>query len=166
MKTWAKYLVLLAATALILFGAFSLGSSSGSNKVQLAWDTENQQRDKATSDLKEKNARLETENQLLTQSIATEALKNEEQFQAAIAAVHAQYADRLRLATTRAGIYRQQAEGNSIERERLASHAAELDRSLEEGRYLVRELGETVKQRDRTIELLSRQIQADRKLLE
>ena len=54
----------------------------------------------------------------------------------------------------RAELYKRKAEGSEVERGSLASHAAELDRSLEEGRRVVKDLRTTVEQRDTELILL------------
>lgn len=80
-----------------------------------------------------------------------------------VAGIRADYEHRLLLSTTRAGIYQRQAKGSASEQERLAAHAAELDRSLEEGRQLVGELKATIGQRDSAIRALGSMILTDRK---
>lgn len=71
---------------------------------------------------------------------------------------------RLQLSETRANVYKRQSHGSSVEQERLAKHAAELDRTLEEGRHLVAELREAIRQRDDAIRALGSMILTDRKL--
>lgn len=80
-----------------------------------------------------------------------------------VAGIRADYEQRLLLSKTRAGVYQRQAKGSSVEQERLAAHAAELDRSLEEGRQLVKELKATIGQRDSAIRALGSMILTDRK---
>lgn len=46
----------------------------------------------------------------------------------------------------------------------LASHAARLDRSLEEGRRMVAELSATLRQRDDQLRAVSKQLENDRSL--
>lgn len=154
-------LLVLGYTALV----FHLGSNKGADEVQTKWDAENARRDLATAELKGKNAQLTTDNQRLTKQIDTNLEQSNERYSKAVAAVHAQYAVRLQQSTTRAGIYRQQAEGSTAERERLASHAAQLDRSIEEGRSVVQELRATLGLRDEQLKQLGEQIIADRALL-
>lgn len=161
-KFGIKLLLLFAGSVSL----YLLGSHSGAKEVQLEWDLEKAGRDAVTSVLKERNKHLETESVRLSEE-NTERLKaNEKAYQDALATARTEYDKRLRLSEGRAGIYRQQAEGSASERERLASHAAELDRTLEQGRSLVRELRETLGLRDSQIEALSNQIRTDRKLLE
>ena len=93
-----------------------------------------------------------------------EKVKNEHEN--AIAAVHAEYVDRLHESDSRAGTYQRLSQGAAAERASLASYAAQLDRSLTEGRSLVRELRETVRLRDEQLIVLGKQLENDRSLLQ
>lgn len=84
-------------------------------------------------------------------------------YQLDLAGITADYNKRLLLSQTRAGIYQRQAKGSAVEQERLAAHAAELDRTVEEGRQLVGELKATLGQRDSAIRALGSIILTDRK---
>lgn len=75
------------------------------------------------------------------------------------------YERRLRDSASRAEVYQRMSEASAIEQQRLADHAAKLDRSLEEGRQLVGELRSTLELRDEQIVILATQIQNDRELL-
>ncbi len=157
--------IVLVAVAGYSYGVYSLGSISGAEKVTLQWDKENKIRDERTRELELENSQLSTKNQVLSEQISKELADYDARHKIILATINADNARRLRLSETRAGVYRQQAEGDATERERLASHAAELDRSLEEGRHLVRELGATIRLREDQIRKLSEQILADRALL-
>ena len=89
-----------------------------------------------------------------------------ENYQSSLDAISSQYSARLQQSEQRAKVYQRQAEGGATECRSLASHAARLDNSLEQGRQLVEELRATVRLRDGQIIELSNQIRADRKLLE
>ena len=78
---------------------------------------------------------------------------------AAIAAATRTFTERLRKSEGRAKTYAGMSQASADERTALADHAAKLDQSLEEGRHLVRELRETLGQRDREIMLLGEHIQ-------
>lgn len=78
---------------------------------------------------------------------------------AAIAAATRTFTERLRKSEGRAKTYAAMSQASADERAALADHAAKLDQSLEEGRHLVRELRETLGQRDREIMLLGEHIQ-------
>lgn len=78
---------------------------------------------------------------------------------AAIAAATRTFTERLRKSEGRAKTYAAMSQAGADERAALADHAAKLDQSLEEGRHLVRELRETLGQRDREIMMLGEHIQ-------
>ena len=73
---------------------------------------------------------------------------------------YADYDKRLLDSRTREGVYKRQAEGSSSEQQRLAVHAAELDRSLVEGKEVARQLAATVRLRDAEIIALANVIRA------
>ena len=69
----------------------------------------------------------------------------------ALAAIANQHAARMRNSENRAATYRHMSKSGAAESAALAAHAAELDRTLEEGRRLVAELRETLGQRDKEL---------------
>lgn len=72
---------------------------------------------------------------------------------------------RLLKSEERANIYRSKAIRGEAECRGLADHAAELDRSLTEGRELVKQLTSTVRKRDLEIQQISNYFMNDRNLL-
>ena len=160
------YLGIAAATALLLWGTYSLGSTSGEDRIQKKWN------DQKTADLleiqriRDTYAALEAENRKQLVAVQKELQDAEANHQTELARITTEYDNRLRHSDTRAGVYKRQAEGGAVERSRLASHAAKLDRTLEEGRQLVAELRATVGLRDKQLESLAAQIRADRALLQ
>ncbi|MNQ59263.1 hypothetical protein D3C85_734950 [compost metagenome] len=160
---WAGALagLLLASYAF----TYKHGEQAGAAKVSADWAGENTRRDEAYAKLKKENADLQTAHTQRQKELSDELAASTATFQATLDGYRIDYDGRLQLATTRAGVYQRQARGSATEQERLAKHAAELDRSLEEGRALVRELGATVEQRDRTIRALGQLILNDRTLL-
>lgn len=157
------FLILLAAAAVIAV-PYQMGKNDARLELTSAQAKIDKERADKISELTQENLKLTQENQATTTRISNELAAKEKEHAEALAALRADLTGRLQLATTRQGIYQRQAQGSSAERDRLASHAAELDRTLEQGRSLVRELRETVGQRDATIRLLSEQITADRLL--
>lgn len=161
----AGFLAGLFAALVILGIVYSVGSSNGEAKVRAEWSAENDQRIEKIRELEAKNAELTTENARLTTKISKELEAHETAHKTALSEQRADYLNRLFHSEGRARVYREQAEGEQLERERLASHAAELDRALEEGRQLVRELRTTLGLRESQLRLLGEQILADRALL-
>ena len=160
-----QILIGIGLTAAYTAAVFHLSSSTGAAAVQKKWDLENERRDAVTLKIQAEKIELEKENAGLSQRINKKLEEHEKLHQINLAVARAEFAQRLRQSVARTGVYREQAQGSTAERERLASHAAELDRSLEEGRALVRELWETVEFRDQQLRQLGEQILVDRELL-
>lgn len=144
---------------------YNHGERAGSESVYSLWEAENTKRDEAYQKLELELAAKQAVHTHQQKELSDELATTTAAFQATLAGYRTDFDSRLQLATTRAGIYQRQATGSALEQQRLARHAAELDRTLEEGRALVRELGATVKQRDRTIYALGQLILNDRTLL-
>lgn len=159
------YAGLLAALIAATYGlTYKYGELSGATSVSAEWDKESKRRDDAYSALEQELVAKTAAHQIREKELSDELATSTSAFQATLAGYRTDYDNRLQLATNRAGVYQRQARGSADEQQRLARHAAELDRSLEEGRALVRELGETLGQRDRTIHALGQVILNDRTL--
>lgn len=167
-----KYLIkalpyLVVALGLYLLGSwiYASGSAHGASVVQAQWDKRQRADDQAIQALKDeydsKEEAHRTKNRIITHELA-EAQKS---YEVALAEQRAEYDRRLQLSSNRAAIYQRQAESGAAQCRSLASHAARLDQTLEEGRSLVRELRDTLGLRDRQLILLGQQILNDRVLL-
>ncbi len=162
-----KILVASVVAALVLgtyYLTYKLGSHSGADSVQERWDQQTKERNDKITQLEKEYAGLQALHAQRVQELTDELETSSANYAATLAQYQYDFAVRLQQSQTRAGIYQRQAQGSSAERDRLAEHAARLDESLEEGRQLVREFGETVRQRDRTIRSLGIMIQTDRQL--
>lgn len=159
-----------ALIAVLLVGLIGLsakvGNMAGMAEVQDLWDKEAKITGQTISDLKVAVTKKETEHTLLSEKIAQDLLKSKEEHEKALAAVRADYDLRLFSSSNRANVYERLSRGTATERDRLAVHSAELDRTLEEGRYLVGELRQTLGQCEVTVGILGTQILLDRNLLE
>lgn len=82
-----------------------------------------------------------------------------------LASLRAGYALQLRESDERVRIYQRLSETGAVGRANLASYAAQLDRSLVEGRLVVGELRATVIQRDEQLRAVGEQLAADRRLI-
>lgn len=158
----------LAIAAALFLGSKVYGwiFDRGAESVQVLWDKE-------TADYNAEIARLKTEfndkevahrdtNRKLNDDLAQARLDNAN----ALAAAQLDFAQRLRNSEQRSAVYQRQAQGGTAQCGDLANHAARLDASLEEGRFVVRELRDLVGLRDRQILALSAQIRNDRTLIE
>lgn len=156
-------LVLVIWTLTSIYGAIK---DSGRAEIQALWDADKAQHALAIAALKDEYAVKEEAHRTENRRISSELSQANLDHANAIAAVHLDYAQRLRNVEQRAAIYQRQAQGGAVERGDLADHAGRLDASLEEGRSLVRELRETLGLRDRQVRALSNQIRNDRALFE
>lgn len=154
------------AIGLPYYQTYRVGSLHGGQAVQEQWLEKEQARTAEVLAVKEKLNQLVLAHQLKEKEYADAIQQAEKDAQDRVAAVHSDYAKRLLLAEDRAKVYQRRANGSQAEREHLARYAAELDRTVEEGRSLVRELGETIRQREVTIRALGGIILNDRTLLE
>lgn len=157
-------LIALGTAAGLLYGSYYLGNQSGKNSVQLEWEKSKKELKQEADRLIELNHQKEQAYILTIAGLNHEILKSKTDFNDSLAGIQSEYTERLQLSETRAAIYKRKAEGGAIECRGLADYAARLDSSLEEGRYVVKELSEVVRLRDREITTLSAQIKADRNL--
>lgn len=155
--------ILLAIGSLFL--AHRVGKANGSAVVQAAWDKQDVVRQAEISRIELELARKESEHTIESKRISAALEKTNHDYQIALTELESVYTKRLLLSTQRASTYQRQANGTALERDTLAQHAAELDRTLEEGRRLVRELRDTLEQREVVIQELGKQILLDRNLL-
>lgn len=158
----------LFVAAMLVVGVvavYRLGEKTGTAEVQNQWKKESGLQEAAMNRLQGEYDVLQTQHQKRVGELSRELQNSLSEYEAALHRDRATHAERLLNAETRASVYQRQARGSVTEQERLARHAAELDRTLEEGRALVREFGETLRQRDITIRALGGIIAADRTLL-
>lgn len=160
-KGW-PYLLVVALAVTIYFW----GSRNGQESVQKKWDEQKVQDRKAYDKLKGEydvlNRQHSYETGLLTSRLQAASQAHEDE----LARLNDVYASRLQQSGKRAELYKRQAEAGTFECRNLASHAARLDESLEQGRQLVEELRSTVRLRDSQLIELGNQIKSDRKLLQ
>lgn len=163
--------LLMAGAVALAFGlsyymTYLVGHDNGANEVQVLCDEAEEKRMAEVNRLKGEIAQLQKQHAKVQEELTLELETATDNFLDALVSAHAEFAERLSASDKRAGVYQRQARGSAAEQERLARHAAELDRSLEEGRGLVRELGATLRQREVTIRALGGIILNDRTLLE
>lgn len=164
--TALKWSALVGGVALAIGAIFFLGSSYKDSQWQSKWDKAELAKARAIDALKTEIGTKEDQHRDENSKLRAEIQERERLHAVAVAAVRAEYVQRVRLSESRALVYQRQAEGGTAQCRSLADHAARLDRSLEEGRSVVRELRIVVGQRDDAIRSLSTQILADRKLFE
>lgn len=153
--------LLVGTTALI----YKIGQMDGKSVIQAEWDAAVDDHEDRIEELRVALASKETEHRLKSQENTDELARTQENHAKALADLRADYADRLLTSTNRANVYERMSRGTATERDRLVEHTAELDRTLEEGRSLVRELRQTLGQCEVTVGVLGTQILLDRNLL-
>ena len=137
---------------------------AGQRDIQEQWDAERATYKKAMDTLKDQYATLESKVRIDNQRNSDELAEKELSHAVILARLNSEYAGRMQLAEQRASRYQRQAKGGAVEQANLASHAARLDRSLEEGRRMVAELSATLRQRDDQLRAVSKQLENDRSL--
>jgi hypothetical protein len=145
---------------------FLLGSNHGSKVVQAKWDKDKKEYSAALDKVKlqydTKNREHSYETGLLTSRLDSAKAS----YESDIDTLTNQYNGRVLQSEQRAKSYQRQASAGATQCLSLASHAAQLDSSLEQGRLVVEELRATVRLRDSQLIELGNQIKADRKLLQ
>lgn len=160
-KGW-PYLLVVVLGATIYFW----GNSNGQSTVQKKWDAQKVEYQKAMQKLQDKYNALQRNHSYEVGLLTSRLQTAESNYASELARVSSDYDSRMQQSERRASVYQRQAEAGAFECRSLASHAAKLDNSLEEGRRLVEELRATVRLRDSQLIELGKQIQADRKLFE
>lgn len=160
-KGW-PYLLVVVLGATIYFW----GNSNGQSTVQKKWDDQKIEDRKALQKLQDKYNALQRNHSYEVGLLTSRLQTAESNYASELARVSSDYDSRMQQSERRASVYKRQAEAGTFECRSLASHAARLDSSLEEGRRLVEELRATVRLRDSQLIELGKQIQADRKLFE
>lgn len=160
-KGWPYLLVVVLGTTIYFWG-----NSNGQSTVQKKWDDQKVEDLKATQKLQDKYNALQRNHSYEVGLLTSRLQTAESNYASELARVSSDYDSRMQQSERRASVYQRQAEAGAFECRSLASHAARLDNSLEEGRRLVEELRATVRLRDNQLIELGKQIQADRKLFE
>lgn len=162
----------LASSAILLamsasyYSGHSQGVKTGEKNISVLWLKDQKEQAQKLLALQEEIKQKEFGHRQESARISDQLRKSETEHDQSLAALNADLAQRLRISTERAVVYQRQAEAGSDQCRGLASHAAQLDRSLEEGRGLVGELAATLRQRDEQLRLIGAQLTNDRLLLD
>ena len=159
------YMIPVIIVVVLLWMLYSDGYHKGEKHTQSLWDKDkleySQQIQKLQSEYQAKEQEHQKESLLINEKLSS----LEQNHEKAIATIKSDYASSLQQSEQRAEVYKRQASSGTIGCQRLAGYATQFDRSIEQGRSLVREFSETLKQRDEQIIQLSNQIKSDRKLI-
>lgn len=168
-ETVKKVLPYLLLTCVIVstgWAAYHFGYTRGTTEVRLAWEqAKAETRAEHDALVLELSQQVET-HRVEQERIAHELAKAREDADLAIAGVRLTYEQRVLQSTRRATLYQRQAQAGAVAQRNLASHAARLDRALEEGIGLVGELQATLGLREHQLTLLGQQILRDREACE
>lgn len=148
-----------------LFWAYEKGNSHGQDEVTKEWNQEKNLQQTAMNALKDNYAVLEAANRQKTTELTHDLAEAEKNHALAMAGAQSDFDKRLLQSQKRADLYKRQTETGTSECRAIASHAAELDRSLEEGRSVVAELSATLRLRDSQLTALGAKLLADRQLI-
>lgn len=155
--------ILLAFILGLGAGAF-FGNKYGRAIINNDWSEEKVTQANAATNQSETNRGAEQQHTAASNEVSSNAQVSQEKYKQDIADVQLTADSRVRESEARADKYRAMSQASKAEQERLANYAARLDGSLTEGRQLAQELRATLAERDRTIQILKQQIDADRKL--
>lgn len=159
------YLGAILAVVGLGWGIYHLGSNHGEAVIQAKWDHQKQVDAAFVAAEKRKIHKAELAHNDQDRKISDELSNLKVSAVADKARIAGELALRLRDSTKRESLYRAASEGSAAERERLASYATKLDRSLSEGISLVDELRTTLEVRDGQLKALGAQIVNDRQLM-
>ena len=140
--------------------------SKGQGNIQEKWDKEKTEQALRIALVQDKYDQLFESHKLFSSQVAGTLKEKDEKYEKDISSIVAAHTDSLRKYKSRADTYQRQAEAGTAEARSLASHAAQLDASLVEGKRVAAELAATVRLRDEQLILLGSQIKADRAILE
>jgi hypothetical protein len=137
----------------------------GEARVQAKWDKDIAERNSKIRELEQKVKRNERAYRAEVDVIEAKVVSDNLAYERKLADSRIALAGQLRRSEGRAAFYVNLSEAGATERANLASYAAQLDRSLVEGRQVVEELRATVVQRDSQLRAVGEQLEADRKLI-
>lgn len=167
MNTIFRLLIVTAISFFLWFLShqfYQFGFSKGESSVQLKWDKANQEI-KATADkIAADNLIKEADNRKRLEDISYELSEAKRVAAISLANQRTDYERRLRNSASRADYYFTMSQAGAAEQASLASHAARLDRAVEEGRYVVTDLRSVIELRDAQLIQLGKQILSDRAL--
>lgn len=154
------YLLVVALGATLYFW----GNSTGQDSVNKKWNDQKVEALNAYNKLKGEYDALNRQHSYEVGALTVRLQTAESNHASELARISSDYDSRMLKSEQRATVYKRQSQAGTTQCTGLASHAARLDSSLEEGRRLVEELGAIVRFREDQLIELGKQIQADRKL--
>lgn len=138
---------------------FYVGYSAGSSEVKQQWVAEQKANTAKANELKVNYEEQLNEYRQKTDSLSKEIYDTRTQYDNRIATIKSDYTNRLLNSEQRASVYKRMSEAGRCTSDDLSAYTAKLDRSLTEGRELVRELRELIKLRDQQLNQLGKELE-------
>lgn len=138
---------------------FYVGYSAGSSEVKQQWVAEQKANTAKVNELKVNYEEQLNEYRQKTDSLSKEINDTRTQYDNRIATIKSDYTNRLLNSEQRASVYKRMSEAGKCTSDDLSAYTAKLDRSLTEGRELVRELRELIKLRDQQLNQLGKELE-------
>ena len=138
---------------------FCVGYSAGSSEVKQQWVAEQKANTVKVNELKVNYEEQLNEYRQKTDSLSKEIYDTRTQYDSRIATIKSDYTNRLLNSEQRASVYKRMSEAGKCTSDDLSAYTAKLDRSLTEGRELVRELRELIKLRDQQLNQLGKELE-------
>ena len=138
---------------------FYVGYSAGSSEVKQQWAAEQKANTAKANELKVNYEEQLNEYRQKTDSLSKEIYDTRTQYDNRIATIKSDYTNRLLNSEQRASVYKRMSEAGRCTSDDLSAYTAKLDRSLTEGRELVRELRELIKLRDQQLNQLGKELE-------
>ena len=138
---------------------FYTGYSAGSSEVKQQWVAEQKANTVKVNELKVNYEEQLNEYRQKTDSLSKEIYDTRTQYDNRIATIKSDYTNRLLNSEQRASVYKRMSEAGKCTSDDLSAYTAKLDRSLTEGRELVRELRELIKLRDQQLNQLGKELE-------
>ena len=138
---------------------FCVGYSAGSSEVKQQWVAEQKANTAKVNELKVNYEEQLNEYRQKTDSLSKEIYDTRTQYDNRIATIKSDYTNRLLNSEQRASVYKRMSEAGRCTSDDLSAYTAKLDRSLTEGRELVRELRELIKLRDQQLNQLGKELE-------
>ena len=138
---------------------FCVGYSAGSAEVKQQWVAEQKANTVKVNELKVNYEEQLSEYRQKTDSLSKEIYDTRTQYDNSIATIKSDYTNRLLNSEQRASVYKRMSEAGRCTSDDLSAYTAKLDRSLTEGRELVRELRELIKLRDQQLNQLGKELE-------
>lgn len=149
----------VALVLVCISATFYVGYSAGSSEVRQQWVAEQKANTAKVNELKVNYEEQLNEYRQKTDSLSKEIYDTRTQYDNRIATIKSDYTNRLLNSEQRASVYKRMSEAGKCTSDDLSAYTAKLDRSLTEGRELVRELRELIKLRDQQLNQLGKELE-------